>query len=224
MPRLEVAQELHSIWSMGGNRMARVAKFAAAGLAATALGLAVAACQPQMMVPRALDAADLGMLQGGRWASNSATSNPDMAGSTVAEVQELVAEKAILVRDENRKVSRAEYFSPDGSTSLASAICMLRSRAWSCPELRLDVTRSDGTVRRLFGHRIVVYCPFATVCRPTCPLDWGDAASDATPTFFVSARSTTASVRRGAYRSRLWRARRGHGGWRCFPRIASCRR
>ena len=62
--------------------MARLAKFAAAGLAATALGLAVAACQPQMMAPRALDAA--------------APAN----AMTVAEVQELVVGKTILVRDE----------------------------------------------------------------------------------------------------------------------------
>ena len=80
--------------------MARLAKFAAAGLAATALGLAVAACQPQMMAPRALDAA--------------APAN----AMTVAEVQELVVGKTILVRDEYRKVSRAEYFSPDGTVKL----------------------------------------------------------------------------------------------------------
>ena len=55
--------------------MARLAKFAAAGLAATALGFAVAACQPQMMAPRALDAA--------------APAN----AMTVAEVQELVVGK-----------------------------------------------------------------------------------------------------------------------------------
>ena len=84
--------------------MARLAKFAAAGLAATALGLAVAACQPQMMVPRALDAA--------------APAN----AMTVAEVQELVVGKTILVRDENRKVSRAEYFAPDGTVKLKAKL------------------------------------------------------------------------------------------------------
>ena len=80
--------------------MARLAKIAAAGLAATALSFAVAACQPQMMAPRALDAA--------------APAN----AMTVAEVQELVVGKTILIRDENRGVSGAEYFSPDGAVKL----------------------------------------------------------------------------------------------------------
>ena len=84
--------------------MARLAKIAAAGLAAAALGFAVAACQPQMMAPRALDAA--------------APAN----AMTVAEVQELVVGKTILVRDENRKVSRAEYFSPDGTVKLKAKL------------------------------------------------------------------------------------------------------
>ena len=84
--------------------MARLAKFAAAGLAATVLGLAVAACQPQMMVPRALDAA------------------APADAMTVAEVQELVVGKTILVRDENRRVIRAEYFSPDGTVKLKAKL------------------------------------------------------------------------------------------------------
>ena len=37
-------------------------------------------------------------------------------------------------------------------------------------------------------------------------------------------RSTTASVRRGAARSRLWKASRVRGRWRCFPRGGKWRR
>ena len=80
--------------------MSRLAKIPAAGLAATALGLAVAACQPQMMAPRSLDAA------------------APATAMTVAEVQELVVGKTIIIRDDNRKVSRAEYYSPDGTVKL----------------------------------------------------------------------------------------------------------
>lgn len=80
--------------------MPRITKIAAAGLVATTLGLAIAACQPHGMAPPA----------------------PEMAASadtlTVAEVQELVVGNTIIVRDDNRRVSRAEYFSPDGTVHL----------------------------------------------------------------------------------------------------------
>ena len=80
--------------------MARLAKFAAAGLAAPAFALAVAACQPPMTTAPALD-----------------TAAPANA-MTVAEVEALVVGKTIIIRDENRKVSRAEYFAPDGTVKL----------------------------------------------------------------------------------------------------------
>jgi hypothetical protein len=80
--------------------MARLTRIAAAGLAATALGLTVAACQPQEMAatPHGAAAAAVAM--------------------TVAEIQELVVGNTAIVRDEGRKVSRAEYFSPDGTVKL----------------------------------------------------------------------------------------------------------
>ena len=80
--------------------MARLTRIAAAGLAATALGLTVAACQPQEMAATAQGAA------------------APADAMTVAEVQELVVGNTAIVRDEGRKVSRAEYFSPDGTAKL----------------------------------------------------------------------------------------------------------
>ena len=80
--------------------MARLTTIAAAGLAATALGLTLAACQPQEM---------------------AATAQEDAVPAdamSVAEVQELVVENTVFARDDGRRVSRAEYFSPDGTVTL----------------------------------------------------------------------------------------------------------
>ena len=80
--------------------MARLTKIAAAGFAATALGLTVAACQPPEMALTAQEAA------------------APADAMSVAEVRELVVGSTILTRDDNRKMSRAEYFSPDGTVKL----------------------------------------------------------------------------------------------------------
>lgn len=80
--------------------MARLTKIIATGLGAAALGLAVAACQPHKMAAPAAETA------------------APAAAMTLADVQELVAGNTIFVRDENRRVSRAEYFSPDGTVKL----------------------------------------------------------------------------------------------------------
>ena len=80
--------------------MARLRNIAAAGLVAAALGLAVAACQPHGMAPPAPDAA------------------APAGAMSVTDVQELVVGKTVFVRDDNRKVSRVEYFSPDGVVKL----------------------------------------------------------------------------------------------------------
>ena len=80
--------------------MARLTNIAAAGLAATALGLTVVACQPQEMATAAQEAA------------------VPADAMSVAEVRELVVDNTILARDDGRRVSRAEYFSPDGTVML----------------------------------------------------------------------------------------------------------
>ena len=80
--------------------MARLTRIAAAGLAATALGLTVAACQPQEMAATVQEAA------------------APADAMTVAEVRALVVGNTAIARDEGRKVSRAEYFSPDGTVKL----------------------------------------------------------------------------------------------------------
>ena len=80
--------------------MARLVRIAAAGLAAKAFGFAVFGCQPEIMAPRALH--------------EGAPAN----AMTVGEVQALVVGKTIIVRDDNRKVSRAEYFSADGTVKM----------------------------------------------------------------------------------------------------------
>ena len=80
--------------------MARLTRIAAAGLAATALGLTVAACQPQEMAATVQEAAAPG------------------DAMTVAEVRALVVGNTVIARDEGRKLSRAEYFSPDGTVKL----------------------------------------------------------------------------------------------------------
>ena len=80
--------------------MGRLTKIVATGSAITVLGLTIAACQPQEMAPPALEAA---------------------AGTeymTVAEVEKLVVGNTVLARDEARKISRTEYFSPDGTVEL----------------------------------------------------------------------------------------------------------
>ena len=80
--------------------MARLRKISVAGLLATALGLAVAACQSYEMSPPA---------------AQTAASADTMS---VADVSQLIVGNTVFVRDENRKVSRAEYFSPDGAVHL----------------------------------------------------------------------------------------------------------
>lgn len=80
--------------------MTRLTNVAAAGLVVTALGLAVAACQPQEMAQPVLDTA------------------APAGAMTVAEVQELVVGRTMLARDDVRKVSRAEYYSPDGTVKM----------------------------------------------------------------------------------------------------------
>lgn len=80
--------------------MADLTKIVAAGLATTALGLIVAACQPPEMAPSAREA------------------GAPVNAMTVPEVQELVVGNTVLVRDEGRKVSRAEYFAADGTVKL----------------------------------------------------------------------------------------------------------
>ena len=80
--------------------MARRTKIAMSSLAATALGLAVAACQPQMAVPTVQETA------------------APTGGMTVAEVQELIVGNTVFVRSEANRVSRAEYFSADGTVKM----------------------------------------------------------------------------------------------------------
>lgn len=86
--------------------MTGLAKISMAGLVATALGLGLAACQaPQESASTAQEPAA-----------------PESTGSTgtmtVAEVQEVVVGNTVFVRDEAKKVSRAQYFSPDGTAKL----------------------------------------------------------------------------------------------------------
>ena len=90
--------------------MAHLTKIAAAGLTATALGLAVAACQPLMMAAPVEEAA----------APDAATQEAAApAGEmTVAEVQALIEGNTVFVRTEASKVSRAEYFSTDGTVKM----------------------------------------------------------------------------------------------------------
>ena len=55
---------------------------------------------------------------------------------TVAEVQETVVGNTVFVRDEARKVSRAQYFSPDGTAKLRAK-----------PDGIDTVSEFDGTYR-----------------------------------------------------------------------------
>ena len=85
--------------------MYRIEKLATAGLAAAILAFALAACQPQEAARPVSDSA--------------APETAAPAGAlTVAEVRELVVGHTVIARDEGRKVSRAEYFSPDGAVVL----------------------------------------------------------------------------------------------------------
>lgn len=97
-------------YSLKGDLMACRTKIAVSGLAATALGLAVAACQPHVTAPSVLEAA----------APDAAVQEVAApAGElTVAEIQELVVGSTVFVRNEASRVSRAQYFSPDGSVQM----------------------------------------------------------------------------------------------------------
>ncbi len=86
--------------------MTSLTKISTAGLVATALGLGLAACQAPQELASTVQEADA----------------PESAGSTgamtVAEVQGVVVGNTVFVRDEAKKVSRAQYFSPDGTAKL----------------------------------------------------------------------------------------------------------
>ena len=105
--RLECSRMAHRAYSLKGNLMARRTKIAVSALAAPALGLALAACQPHMTAPSVHEAA----------APDSAVQEAAApAGElTVAEVQDLVVGNTVFVRTEASRVTRAEYFSPDGT-------------------------------------------------------------------------------------------------------------
>ena len=90
--------------------MTRLTRISTAGLTATALGLAVAACQPLMTAAPVEEAAapEAAVLEAAAPAGEV----------TVAEAQELVVGSTVFVRSEANKVSRAEYFSPDGTVQM----------------------------------------------------------------------------------------------------------
>ena len=91
--------------------MTSLAKISIAGLVATALGLGLAACErPQESASTAEETA----------APEAAApeSNGSTGTMTVAEVRETVVGNTVFVRDEARKVSRAQYFSPDGTVKM----------------------------------------------------------------------------------------------------------
>ena len=85
--------------------MAHLSKIGAAGLAATTLGLAVAACQPYEMATSPHDTAA------------QAAAAP-VEGMTVAEIQELVVGNTVISLEERRNISAAQYFSSDGTAKL----------------------------------------------------------------------------------------------------------
>ena len=85
--------------------MARLWKIGAAGLAATALGLAVAACQPYEMAVTTQDAA----------VQDAAAPSGTM---TVAEIQELVVGNTVISVEAKRNITAAEYFASDGTAKL----------------------------------------------------------------------------------------------------------
>ncbi len=85
--------------------MARLAKIAAAGLTAAALGLTVAACQPPQMASIAPEPA----------APEAAAPAGEM---TVAEVRDLVVGNTVISIDAKRNINAAEYFASDGTAKL----------------------------------------------------------------------------------------------------------
>ena len=86
--------------------MTSLAKISTASMVAAALGLGLAACQaPQELASTAQEPA-------------APESTGSTATMTVAEVQETVVGNTVFVRDEAKKVSRAQYFSPDGIAKL----------------------------------------------------------------------------------------------------------
>ena len=90
--------------------MTRLTKISTAGLTAAALGLAAAACQPLMMAAPVEEAA----------APDAVTQEAAApAGeTTVASAQELIVGNTVFVRTEASRVSRAEYFAPDGTVKM----------------------------------------------------------------------------------------------------------
>ncbi len=109
--------------------MTGFARISTAGLVAAALGLGLAACQaPQELASTAQEPA------------LSEAAAPESIGSTgtmtVVEVEETVVGNTVFVRDEAKKVSRAQYFSPDG-------IVKLRAK----PDGSGTVSDLDGTYR-----------------------------------------------------------------------------
>lgn len=91
--------------------MTSLTEISTAGLVATVLSLGLAACQaPQELASAAQEPA----------ASEAAA--PKSTGTTgtmaVAEVREIVVGNTVFVRDEAKKLSRAQYFSPDGIAKL----------------------------------------------------------------------------------------------------------
>ena len=90
--------------------MTRLTKISTAGLTATALGLAVAACQPLMMAAPVEDAAAPDAA-----AKEAAAPAEEM---TAATAQELIVGNTVFVRNEASRVSRAEYFAPDGTVEM----------------------------------------------------------------------------------------------------------
>ena len=88
--------------------MANLTKLATTGLVAATLGLTVAACQPPAMAPPAED--------GTAPPADEAAATAEVL--TVAQVESLVTGKTIVIRDDANKVSRAEYFAPDGTAKM----------------------------------------------------------------------------------------------------------
>ena len=109
--------------------MTSLTKISTAGLVATALSLGLAACQaPQDLASTAQETA------ASEAAATASTGSTDTM--TVAEVQETVVGNTVFVRDEAKKVSRAQYFSPDGTAKLRAK-----------PDGIDTVSEFDGTYR-----------------------------------------------------------------------------
>ena len=88
--------------------MASLKKIATTGLVAATLGLTVAACQLPAMAPPAE--------KGTAPPAEEATAPNSVL--SVAQVESLVTGKTIVIRDDENKVSRAEYFAPDGTVKM----------------------------------------------------------------------------------------------------------